>query len=471
MEIEKTSNNTKITVLIITTILAFVMPFMLSAVNIALPKIGDEFGMNAIILGWVVTSFMLASASLLVPFGRLADIYGRKKIFTLGTIIFSLGSIFCIFTTSIPLFIGSRVIQGIGCSMILGTSIAMLTSVYPPEKKGSVLGINAATVYLGISLGPFLGGLLTDHTGWRSIFIFGFILSFMTVVIVLWRLRDEWSGAKGERFDYAGSIIFAASLIALISGMSSLPDILGVLLLVGGIIGFFIFVAWENHAQSPLLNLNLFKSNKIFILSNTAALISYAATYAITFLLSLYLQYNKGLSPSVAGLILVTTPAVQSIFSPIAGRLSDRMEPRTLASAGMAVTMVGIGLLIFLDGNTPIAFLLVSLLILGFGFGLFISPNTNAIMSSINKQWYGVASATLATSRQIGIMLSMGIVMVIFAIFIGPVQITPAYYDVFARSMRIIFIIFTSLCLVGIFASLARGKVRQEHAKGNTSDL
>jgi MFS family permease len=212
---------------------------MASAVNIALPKIANELGMNAIILSWIVTAYILTSASLLLPFGRLADIYGRKKIFIWGAFTFCLGNLFCIFTTSIPLLIGSRVIQGIGLSMMLSTSIAMLSSFYPPEKRGGVLGINAATAYLGVSLGPFLGGVLTDHIGWRSIFICSFILALTTLIIVLWKLRDEWSEAKGERFDSAGSIIFAVSLIALIYGMSSLPDILGVVLVVAGIIGFF----------------------------------------------------------------------------------------------------------------------------------------------------------------------------------------------------------------------------------------
>jgi EmrB/QacA subfamily drug resistance transporter len=461
MQNEKMPGISRILVLIITTFVAFLVPFMVSGVNIALPKIGDELGMDAITLGWVATSYFLASASLLVPFGRLADIYGRRKIFIPGMIIFSLGSLLCAIATSSSLLIASRVVQGIGASMIVVTSMAILTSVYPPGGRGRALGINAAATYLGVSLGPLIGGLLTDQSGWRSIFLVGFISSLLIAVVVLWRFRSKWAETKRESFDYGGSLIFIAFLVALIYGLASLPDLLGIWLLALGGIGIFIFVAWENHVQIPLLRLSMFKNNQAFVFSNVASFISYAATYAVTFLLSLYLQYNKGLSPGIAGLILVASPAMQFLFSPIAGRLSDRIEPRKLASMGMAITTVGLGLLIFIGQQTSILYLFIALLILGSGFGIFVSPNTNAIMSSSSKQWYGVASAVLATSRQIGIMLSMGIAMLMFNIFIGQVEITPAYYDALLKSAQITFMIFTALCFVGIFASLARGNIRE----------
>jgi MFS family permease len=204
--------------------------------------------------------------------------------------------------------------------------------------------------------------------------------------------------------------------------------------------------------------MTLFRNNRVFAFSNLAALINYSATFAVTFLLSLYLQYTKELSPQTAGLILVSMPAVQAIFSPVAGSLSDRIAPQILASAGMALTTLGLVLLSLLGENTAIGFILVSLIILGFGFALFSSPNTNAVMSSVEKRAYGVASATLATMRQVGMMLSMGIAMVVFAMYIGRVEITPEYYPVFVKSMKIASLIFAILCFGGIFASLARGK-------------
>jgi len=203
--------------------------------------------------------------------------------------------------------------------------------------------------------------------------------------------------------------------------------------------------------------MNLFKKNRVFAFSNLAALINYSATFAVTFLLSIYLQYTKGFNPQASGMVLLSMPAVQAIFSPLAGRLSDKIAPRVLASAGMAVNTIGLLLLTFLSPNTPLSFILISLMVLGFGFALFSSPNTNAIMGSVDAKTYGIASATVATMRQIGMMLSMGTAMLVFAVLIGRVEITPEYYPAFETSVHIVFIIFAALCFGGIFASLARG--------------
>ncbi len=208
------------------------------------------------------------------------------------------------------------------------------------------------------------------------------------------------------------------------------------------------------------MNVNLFRSNTVFSFSNIAALVNYAATFAVAFLLSLYLQYIKGFNPQSAGLILVSQPVIQAVFSPLAGRLSDRIEPRVVASAGMALTVVGLFFFTFINEKSTLEFIIATLLLLGFSFALFSSPNANAIMSSVKKRFYGVASATLGTMRLIGQMLSMGIAMLVFAVYIGEAQITPEYYPLFLSSVRTAFTIFASLCFIGIFASLARGKLR-----------
>jgi predicted MFS family arabinose efflux permease len=231
-------------------------------------------------------------------------------------------------------------------------------------------------------------------------------------------------------------------------------------LIVGGIIGLSAFIWWETQTRSPVLDISLFKNSKAFAFSNLAALINYSATYAVTFFISLYLQYLKEFSPAHAGLILVAMPAVQAIFSPLTGRLSDRIEPRLIASAGMVLNTVGLVLFIFLTKETPLKFIIGNLVLVGFGYALFVSPNTNAIMSSAPKTAYGVASAVLGTMRQVGIVLSMGIAMLMFALYMGRVEITPEYYLLFQQSMKTSFTIFAVLCFGGIFASLARGKVR-----------
>jgi len=447
-------------VLLVVTIAVFVFPFMSSAVNIALPSLGKELALDAVTLGWIATAYLLSSAALLVPFGRIADIYGRKKIFTFGIAIFTLSSLFSGMANSATMLISCRVLQGIGGAMLAGNAVALLTTVFPANERGKVLGITIAAAYIGISLGPVLGGVLTERLGWRSIFFLGALLGLAVIGVVLWKLKGEWTGAKGERFDFAGSVIYILGLVALVYGFTLLPAMSGVGLIIGGIIGLSAFVRWEMRTRSPVIDVNLFINSKAFTLSNLAALINYSATFAITFLISLYLQYVKGFNPGSAGLILVAMPAMQAIFSPLAGRLSDRIEPRLIASAGMVLTTVGLVLFIFLNEETSLKLIIGNLILIGFGFALFVSPNTNAVMSSAPKTAYGVASAVLATMRQVGMVLSMGIAMLMFTLYIGRVQITPEYYPLFQESMKTSFIIFAALCFGGIFASLARGKVR-----------
>jgi EmrB/QacA subfamily drug resistance transporter len=451
-------------VLIVTTIGPFIFTFMSSAVNIALPSIGKELSLHAIMQGWIATSYLLSSAALLVPFGRIADIYGRKKIFTCGIVIFTLSSLFAALASSATMLISCRVFQGIGGAMVVATAAALLITAFPANERGKVLGINIAAVYIGLSLGPVLGGVLTHHLGWRSIFFLGTFLGCVVIGIVLRKLRDEWTGAKGERFDFAGSIIYILGLVALVYGFTLLQESsgmrLGVGVIVGGVVGLSLFIKWEMSTRSPVLDMSLFRNNKAFTFSNLAALINYSATFAVSFLLSLYLQYLKGFNAQDAGLILVAMPAMQAIFSPLAGRLSDRIEPRVIASTGMGLTAVGLTVLIFLNEETPLAFIIGSLVLIGLGLALFASPNTNAVMSSAPKTAYAVASAILATMRQVGMVFSMGVAMLMFALYIGSVQITPDKYPAFQESMRVSFIIFAILCFAGIFASLARGKVR-----------
>jgi len=445
-----------------------------SAVNIALPSVGQEFGMNAVLLAWVTTSYLLAGTVFLLPFGRFADIYGRKKIFTYGIIIFTASSVLSALSTSAVMLIASRILQGIGGAMIFGTGVAILTSVFPPRERGKVLGINVAAVYLGLSLGPFLGGLLTQYAGWRIIFWLNLPLGLIIITYLFWKLKGEWAEAKGEKFDLIGSLIYGLGIIALIYGLSLIPEISGALLTGIGVVGILLFIWWETRMASPILHMDLFRHNRVFAFSNLAVVISYSATFAVAFLLSLYLQYVKGFSPQNAGLVLVAMPTVQAIFSPYASRFSDRVSPQLLASAGMTLTTIGLGLLVFLNQQTPIGFIVASLIVLGTGFALFSSPNTNAIMSSVEKKFYGVASATIGTMRQVGMMFSMGISMLIISLYVGRVEITPQYHAAFTMSLKTAFIIFTILCFGGVFASLARGtapKSLKYNILGNSNEL
>ncbi|MCS7136648.1 MAG: MFS transporter [Nitrososphaerota archaeon] len=447
-------------VLLVTALGSFLTPFIGSSINVALPSMAKEFTMDVILMSWVAMSFLLATAAFLVPFGRVADLYGRKKIFTYGLIIYTVFSFLSATSTSPILIILYRAFQGVGGAMIFATAAAILTSAFPVGERGKALGINAASIYLGLSLGPSLGGLMTQNLGWRSLFILNTIIGLIVILIVFWKLDSEWAEAKGERFDLTGSIAYGLALIALMYGISLLPYELGLLFITLGVLGLVAFVILESKTESPVLNINLFRKNVTFTFSNLAALINYSATFAVGYLLSIYLQNVKGLTPQDAGMLLLIQPAMMAVFSPVAGRLSDKIEPRVLASIGMALTAASLFIFTSLSEQTEISFIAVNLLLIGLGFGLFSSPNTNAVMSSVDKRLYGIASATLATMRSVGQMLSMGIVTVIFAIYMGRVQITPESYSILMKSMDLAFIVFSVLCFIGIFASLARGKLR-----------
>ncbi len=455
-------NNTenKNVVLLITTMSSFLAPFMGSSVFIGLPSIGKEFSMDVVLLSWVSTAYLLAAAMFLVPFGKIADIYGRKKIFEYGIIIDIIASLLLVFSFDKIELIAIRFLQGIGAAMIFGTGMAILTSVYPPGERGKALGINVAGAYLGLSLGPVVGGFLTQHFGWRSIFISYIPLELIIIALTLLKMNGEWADAKGEKLDSVGSAVYGFSLAAMMYGFSILPGIHGTQLILASILGLAVFIKWETKARSPVLDMNLFLKNMVFTFSMLAALINYSATFAVAFFMSLYLQHVKGFDPQTAGLILVAQPLVMAAFSPVAGRLSDKIEPRVVASAGMAFTTAGLLLLSFLNVATTVEYIVASLIILGFGFALFSSPNVNAVMSSVEKRFYGVASATLGIMRLTGQMLSMGIATLIVAVYLGNVQITPVYYPVFLKSLNAAFMVFAAFCFFGIFASLARGKVR-----------
>jgi len=447
-------------------IAAFVTPFMSSTINIALPTIGREFDIDAVTLGWTATAYLLAAAVGLIPFGRLADIRGRKKIFLGGAIVYTASSVLCAAAGSAAVLIAGRALQGFGGAMIMSTGTALLTSAYPPRERGRVLGVNVASTYLGLSLGPVIGGALTQNFGWRSIFWLNVIPGLVLILLTAAKLRGEWADAEGESFDAAGAVLLGLTLILLMLGLSWLPRLPGAAAVVGAAVGLAAFLHRERRARAPLLDLDLFRRNAVFVFSNLAALINYSATSAVGFLLSLYLQHIKGLSPQKAGFVLIAQPLLMALFSPLAGRLSDRIEPRRLASAGMGVSVLGLVLLSFLRTGTAVAFVAVSLSVLGFGFALFSAPNTNAVMSSVEKKNLGIASAMLGTMRLTGQMLSMGLTMLLFTAVMGRVRITPDIHARFLVALRVGFLVFAALCVAGVFASLARGRLRTKSGEG-----
>ncbi|MFH1834285.1 MAG: MFS transporter [bacterium] len=437
------------------TLAGFLGAFTVSATNVALPVMGSEFRASALTLSWIPLAYVLATAAGLMPMGRLADRHGHRRSLMWSLRVFAALMLATAFAPSAGVLIALRAAQGIAGAMIIPASTAIVTFAYPVEERGRALGLFASGPYLGLTLGPVLGGVIIHNAGWRALFLMAGALGLVTCLIPLWRLTGvEWQEPKRAGFDTSGSILYALGLPALLLGFTLLPSLAGAVLVVAGGVGIATFLWWETRAADPLLNVGLFRHNRVFAFSNMAAFINYAATLAVTFLMSLYLQYTRGLNPQTAGFVLVAGAFVQAAFSPIAGRLADRVQARLVASAGMGLCVLGLLGLVFLGENTAYWYVIAMLCLLGLGFAFFASPITHAVMSSVDKRHVGVASSTLATVRWAGQNLSIGSAGLILAIVVGGQAIEPPLYPLVLRGVRISFVLLTFLCTLGVAAAM-----------------
>jgi EmrB/QacA subfamily drug resistance transporter len=437
----------------------FLTPFMLSAVGVALPVIGREFSASAVQLGLVETVYIFAFSLFLIPAGRLGDIYGRKRIFTIGIVAFTVGTASISFAFSIESFIVFRFFQGCGGAMISGTSVAILSSVFPPGKRGRAMGIIVGCVYLGLSLGPVLSGFMVTHLGWRWIFYLGVVVELFCLCLTLLKLKGEWADARGERFDFLGSLLYIVSLFFLIYGtLNQKEGSIYQVFMASGALGFLTFLAFEYRCSSPILDVGLVIHNRVFAFSNLATLINYAASFGIAFFFSLYLQVVRGYSPQQAGWILIIQPVFQSVLSPFFGRLADRVSPAGLATAGMAVCSLSLGLVSQVHAGTPMPVIMGMLALMGVGFSLFSSPNTTTVMGSVPPKRYGIASSFLATMRTMGMLCCMTIITLVFKRIMGDHPVSAKTQSSFLASMHLCMIIFCLLCVAGVFCSMVRLK-------------
>ncbi len=446
--------------LIMVLINAFTTPLMLSAVNVALPHIAKSLTLDAVVLSWVPMAYLMASAMFLFLFGRLADVYGCKRIFLIGTFCVLISSLLAAFSTNAVEMISARFFQGVSAAMLYATQIAIVTSIYPPKKRGRVVGLTVSMIYLGLSFGPLLGGILIDQFGWRSSFVLHIPLAILVLLIGVLKVPGEWLAEGETKIDLFGALIYAAAIALFCVGVTRLPDSEAYLLIGLSVLTLLLFIKLQYSLETPLLNVKLFFSNKAFSFSCAASLIMYTSTFANVVLISLYLQYLKGYSATATGTIMMIQPLTMALFSPLAGKLSDRIEPRIISSIGMCITLCGLLILSILNSDSSLLQIIFALLLTGLGFSFFSSPNVNAIMSSVEKRFYGSATAVMASMRIVGQLSSMVLVAMIFSIVIGNVEITPDYYPELQQSIRLTFLIACGLCVPGIVFSLARGPIR-----------
>lgn len=447
-----TDVNNRRTALILVALGAFLIPFMGSSLSIALPLIGDDLTGNVIWLGWLPTVFVLANAAFLLPFGKLADIHGRKRIFTYGVMIYTAASFLAALSPSVTFLIFSSFLQGLGCSLIFATGVALLSSVYPAKHRGEALGFFITSVYVGLFLGPLLGGFLAQNLGWRSIFLFNVPLGLFLLGLIFWKLKGEWFGIPNVKFDFWNSAIYIPSLAALLYGFTAMGNMVGQIMFIIGLVGVSLFIFLEIKSEYPILNIKLLKRRVSAFPALTLLFINISTT-ALWTLLSLYLQYLLDLGPQITALILSVEPLMVALLSPLIGSLSDRTESRIFMVSGMAATTLGLLFLSTLNLNTELWVVIIGLILVGVGIALFSPPTTNQFMGSMSRENYGMASATLSTMVYAGQTFSLGILLLIFAGFLGNVQITSANFGEFILSLKTAFIIFAVFSGMGVILS------------------
>ena len=440
-------------------ITSFIGAFMGSSINVAVPSMAEDFNLNPDILTWAVTAFLIGSAAGLLPFGRLSDIKGRRKIYMTGLVCICITTFVCALMQHFFSFIFVRFLQGLSMAMIFGTSMALLVSCYDARKRGQILGMSVSFVYAGVSLGPFIGGFITDYLGWRMIFWFTGMVLLVNLILML-KVKVDWYGAKGQKFDFVGSFIYVIMIVLFLYGLSDWTrhEIVHCFPFIALLL-FLVFIWEQNKSSSPLVKLSLFK-NTVFAMSNLAALIHYSATFAIGFIISLYLQIVRGMDAFTAGSFLLIQPCLMAVVSPKAGALSDKFSPRLIASSGMGIMMIGLFLFSFLSETTSFYLIGANLAFIGIGFGLFSSPNNNAIMGAVDAEFYGIASSIVAVMRLIGQAMSMAIVTLILSIYTADI-VMEQYVDMILGASKNTFLLFSVLCVIGLIASLMRGKEKQ----------
>ena len=440
-------------VIFVSFITSFFAVFLSAGIVLGVPSIANEFGMNNIIQNWIPTIALLVIAVFTLPAGQISGKFGVKKSLIAGVIVFIIASVGCCISFSTESFLIFRVMQGIGIAFLNVSAMAMVVKAVKPQNRGKALGFTVTGIYLAGSLSPVLCGFLVYNMGWRAMFYFVIPFLLLCLVLMMWKIPGDWKTYENNKIDSVGYILYGIGILLFIYGFTNLINIQGIISVVVGFILLVIFAYWEVKVDSPAFNMALFKNMK-FTSSNVAALCSYLAIAAITTILNYHFQYVRGWNAQLSGLMLIITPIIMAIMAPNAGKLSDKIHPQKLAAIGMSIATITLVILIFLDANTPIYLIVIAMILQGIGMGMFTTPNTNAIMSSVPPNETPNASAAQSAMRTIGQTMSLGLLTLIFAWIMGSLKLTPQYAGMIVQASQIICLICTIICIIAIFASL-----------------
>ena len=449
------------TTLFISMFAALVFPFAASSLNPAIPSIGEDFPVPATSLAWIISAMLLANISISVPIGRFADLWGKRRVFNIGICIFSVATLLNAFAPNFWVLLIFRVFQGIGGAMFATTNIAILMDIFPAQQRGRILGLTVMCTYLGLSVGPVLGGLIVNTYSWRGIFIVTAAMAIIVCIVALTSMsklpKSSLAHEEGTLINPVSNVLYMSAMFVFMYGLTILgQNSSSYFFLGGGVLLFIVFVWHELRSSQPVIELRLFKGNLNFIFSNLSAMLNYAATGAIGYILIFYLETIRGFQPLIAGLILIVQPVIMAVVSPFMGRLSDKHSPFIFSSIGMGICSLAMLLFLFLSEGSPLGFVIVCLVVVGFGFGFFSSPNTNAIMSSVSPKDFGVANSILSTMRISGQLISLAVITIVLNFYIGNAPLKEADTAGIMSAFHTTFVIFALLCLCGVLLSLGR---------------
>jgi EmrB/QacA subfamily drug resistance transporter len=437
-----------------------------SVANTVLPVIGQSFNESITNVEWVVTIYLLVLSGFLLSFGRLGDMRGHKAIYLSGFGIFIAGSLLSGIAPNVELLIAFRGFQALGAAMLAANSPAILTKNFPPQQRGQALGLQATMTYLGLTVGPSVGGWLASLFGWRVVFYINVPVGLVFFWLGLHFIPRDTVHKQAEKFDFAGAITFLLGLGALLLGFNKGSDwgwtsSFVLLLILFAVIFLSLFIYIEKHVENPMLDLNLFKKIP-FSLTTASAVLNYIGVYSSIFLMPYYLIQGRGFTPAQAGLILTAQPLIMAIVAPISGTLSDRIGTRIPAVFGMAILTLGLFLLSRLGAQSEIIDIMFSLAIVGFGTGIFISPNNSALMGSAPKSRQGIAAGILATARNFGMVLGVGVAGAVFTTTLAHgsssmiVSGGLAQDLIIFRALQFSFLTASLITFLGVITSLVR---------------
>jgi len=437
----------------------FIVILTMSATNIAIPVIARDLNASAVAVSWIPTAVVWGMIVVLLPVARVADIHGRKKIYVVGIVSFSLVSLFIFLVEDIESLLVLRVLQGFSSAMINGTGMAIVGAIFSNSNRGTALGISSASVYLGLSCGPLVGGLITEYIHWRAIFWMPVSVMLISLSLVFFYLKGEWKNDKPEPLDWIGSALFALWVSLFFIGASGLPELKHGLLMMLGLVLLVVFLKQQARAKHPLIRLKILSQNRMFSRSILSSFLMYSAHFSSAFLLILYLQYIHDLTPLEAGKLVLVQTVIMMVLAPISGRLSDKYEPRIIATIGCLAFTLGFALLFWVNMTSPLTLIFVSLVLQGIGFGFFSSPNNNATIGSADKKTLSIATVLLSLSRTMGNMFGTVVVMVLITVMLGDAEIQPHNYPQLLWVIKITFAFSFFTSLIAAYFSFSRGKI------------